>query len=275
MATDNVEVIVKMLKWSFRVLLLAVLIHAAPSGATSVTTDQSDLWWNANEPGWGIQMVQRDQAIFATIYIYSTGNTPTWYTALMNYQGNFVWTGDLYLSNGSWFGAVPYNPAAFLTQKVGTMTWNAPNIGSGTLSYSVNGVQVVKNLVRFQLAVDNFSGTYPAMAHLTTTGCTDPTQNGVSEGPVVLTVAQNGASFQMGLGEGTTVGCTVTGSLNQTGQFGSVNGQWTCTDGTMGSFNLAEMTVGANSISLRFSDTDTVSKCSDVGYMSGIRSRPN
>src|SRR5664279_3592704 len=100
----------------------------------------------------------------------------------MNYQGNFLWTGDLYLSNGSWFGAVPYNPAAFLTQKVGTMSWNAPNIGSGKLNYSVNGVQVVKNLVRFQLAVDNFNGTFPAVVHVTTSGCTDPTINGVTEG---------------------------------------------------------------------------------------------
>ena len=265
----------KSLMSSFRVLLLALLIHAAPSGATSVTTDQSDLWWNANEDGWGIQMVQRDQAIFATIYIYSTGNTPTWYTALMSYQGNFAWTGDLYLSNGSWFGTTPYDSAAFHSQKVGTMSWNAPNAGSGTLTYSVNGVPVVKNLVRFHVAVDNFNGTYPAVAHLTTTGCTDPSQNGVSEGVVVVTVVQNGASFQMTLGDGATASCTITGPLNQAGQFGSVNGQYTCIDGTMGSFSLSEMTVGTNSISMRFADTDTVSKCSDVGYLSGIRSRPN
>ena len=125
----------------FIALLLASSFVSAPARATADTTDQSDLWWNANEPGWGIQMVQRGQAIFATIYVYRTDNTPYWYAALLTYQGNYVWTGALNLSNGSWFGTIPYSVPAFSTQTVGTMTWSATFVESGTLSYTVNGVR--------------------------------------------------------------------------------------------------------------------------------------
>ena len=51
------------------VALLVALGLVRPAWATSWSNDQSDLWWNASENGWGIQFVQRGSTIFATIQI--------------------------------------------------------------------------------------------------------------------------------------------------------------------------------------------------------------
>ena len=251
-------------------LLFASVFASAPTGATTVTTDQSDLWWNPNESGWGVQMVQRDQAIFATTYVYDSNNVPHWYTALMNYQGNFVWTGDLYQSNGTYFGTVPYNPSAFVNQKAGTMTWNAPMENSGTLTYSVNGMQVTKSLTRFALATDNFGGTYLGAIHVVNSGCFNPALNGPVDAYGQLNVVQSGSSIQLvivGLSGGTI---TMVGNLSQAGQFGSVRGQMSASDGVSGSFSLSEMAVGMNGLTARLSSNGSTG-CSSVGHMGGIR----
>jgi hypothetical protein len=254
-------------------LALSVVCLSTPVPATSFTTDQSDLWWNANEPGWGIQMVQRDQAIFATIYVYYTDDTPYWYTSLMTYQGNYVWSGALNLSNGSWFGAIPYSVPAFSTQTVGTMTWTATFVESGTLTYTVNGVQVTKNLTRFHLASDNYNGTFFGGLHTDVTGCSNTANNISHQEFVDLAVAQTGSSFQMTLSDASTVTCTFPGSITQSGQFGIVNGQFSCTDGSAGSFRFFEMVVGINTVSGRVSTSNPANGCNATGYFGGIRSR--
>jgi len=78
--------------------------------ATSFTTDQSDLWYIPSESGWGMQLVQRDSVIFATLFVYGQNNQPTWYVSTMNYTSNLTWTGPLYATTGPWFGTVPFNP---------------------------------------------------------------------------------------------------------------------------------------------------------------------
>ncbi len=36
---------------------------------TAVTTDVSDLWWNPSESGWGMQLVQEGNFVFATVFV--------------------------------------------------------------------------------------------------------------------------------------------------------------------------------------------------------------
>src|SRR5438552_11226006 len=93
--------------------LFAIASVLCPVWATSFTTDQSDLWWNPAESGWGMQLVHRGSVIFATLFVYDQSNKPIWYVATLNYSGsNLVWTGDLLLTNGPWLGTVPFNPNA-------------------------------------------------------------------------------------------------------------------------------------------------------------------
>ena len=57
-------------------LLIAACCLSSSAQSTSFSTDQSDLWWNAAESGWGIQFVQRGAVIFATMFVYDQTNIP-------------------------------------------------------------------------------------------------------------------------------------------------------------------------------------------------------
>ena len=59
------------------VLLAAVSFLASPAYPASFSTDQSDLYYIPAESGWGIQLVQRGAVIFATMFVYGPGYTPT------------------------------------------------------------------------------------------------------------------------------------------------------------------------------------------------------
>ncbi len=257
----------------FGILALAFVLQSRLLLAAIPTSDQSDLWWSAGEDGWGLQMVERNNRIFATMYVYDSSGNPVWYTSLMDIQGNLSWTGDLYASTGSWFGAVPYVASSFHSQKVGTMTWTANDLVSGSLVYSVNGVPVSKSIARFSLAIEDFGGTYLGAAHLTNTGCTDPMKNGTAEAFATFIVTQSGSSFQLSFNPQTGSACTLTGTLTQAGRFGSVNGQYTCADGTLGTFVANGAAVGVNTFSTAFTTKDSVTGCGATGYLSGIRHR--
>jgi len=262
----------KPIRTVFWVLSLAFMLQSPPSLAVIPTSDQSDLWWTAGEDGWGMQMVERDNRIFATIYVYDSSGNPVWYTSLMDYKGTY-WTGDLNASTGSWFGAVPYLASSFHSQKVGTMTWTPNDLVSGSLVYSVNGVPISKSIVRFSLAIEDFSGTYLGAAHLTNTGCTDPSKNGTLEEFATFIVAQSESSFQLSFNPQTGTACTLTGTLTQAGRLGSVNGQYTCVNGTMGTFVADGAVVGINTFSTHFTTNDAVTGCSATGYLGGMRHR--
>src|SRR6478609_11035409 len=102
----------KSARFALRAVLLAMLIFTRATWGTSFSNDQSDLWWNASENGWGIQFVQRGSTIFATMFVYDAAGNPTFYVATMDgskANGVLTFTGDLFATHGSWFGAVPYN----------------------------------------------------------------------------------------------------------------------------------------------------------------------
>jgi hypothetical protein len=90
--------IVKPVRVLFAAILFATMSFAAPARATAFTTDQSDLWWDPAESGWGIQFVHRGSVMFATIFIYDQ-QVPIG-TRQRHLCRNLVWTGDLYLTNG-------------------------------------------------------------------------------------------------------------------------------------------------------------------------------
>src|SRR5271169_5883577 len=155
------------------ILLAAAHFLAPPAYATSFTIDQSDLWYIPAEQGWGMQLVQRGSFIFATLFVYGPSGEPTWYTAQMNYASGLTWTGPLYATTGTYFGA-PWDPAVSTITPVGTMTWTALTVDTGMLTYFVSGVTVVKNVVRQTLVLDYFGGFYIGGLHEDVTGCANP-----------------------------------------------------------------------------------------------------
>ena len=61
---------------SIALLLAAACIFGSPAHAAT-TTDISDLWWIPSESGWGVQFVQEELTIFATMFVYGPNGQPT------------------------------------------------------------------------------------------------------------------------------------------------------------------------------------------------------
>src|SRR5271169_256215 len=94
-----------LLKRLLPALILALLLLPLRAAAT----DYTDIWYLPSESGWGVNLVQADNVIFATFFIYGPGNVPTWYTAVLYSDSNGNFAGNLYSTVGTYFGA-PWIP---------------------------------------------------------------------------------------------------------------------------------------------------------------------
>lgn len=253
-------------------ILWVVSSALSPAGATSSTTDQSDLWWNPNESGWGMQLVQRGNVIFATMFVYDTTRTPIWYSATLNTSGNLVWSGDLYLTSGPWFGTVPFDPATVGLRKVGSLTWRPTSVSFGALAYSVDGVFVNKNLTRQLLVYDDFNGAYRGGTHEDLSGCFNPASIGSIEQNTTLNITQSGAAVTVSGAFGTGGFCIYNGALSQAGQMGQVDGSYSCNSGDSGSFTISEMQVTISGVTARLTADSSPSGCHVSGWLGGMRS---
>jgi hypothetical protein len=111
------------------------------------TTNYTDLWWNATESGWGINVNHQSDTIFATLFTYAPDGRDMWLVASgLVRQSNGSFTGALYRTTGPTFNAAPWTPIN-VTQ-VGTMTLTFGDASTGLLTYSFNGTSVTKTITR-------------------------------------------------------------------------------------------------------------------------------
>ena len=154
-------------------LLLASLplraVHAA-------NYDYTDSWYTPAESGWGVNFTQSDNFIFATFFIYGTGNVPTWYTAEMTWDGDSRFTGGLYRTQGTNFAA-SWNPADHPPATlVGTASFtpSTANNYQGTLTYTVAGVGTfAKAITRLPLTPILLAANYVGGQSGSYSGCSN------------------------------------------------------------------------------------------------------
>ena len=241
----------------------------SPYPKTSVTTDFSDLWWNPAESGWGMQLVQQDNVVFATVFVYATDGNPTWVTAQLTYNGGGVFTGPLYATTGPYFGGV-FNPANVGIRQAGSMTFTALSVQSGTVSYSVDGVSVSKQLQRQTLKADNYNGAYYIALNLTQSACSNPANNGSLTGALGISISQTATAMSMVWAFTTNDVCTYNGSYSQSGKFGRFSGPYSCTTGETGNMTFFEMTNRIGMLSGRLAGQSDTAGCAYTGRFTGI-----
>jgi len=250
---------------------LAALAISLPASATTYSTDYTDLWWNPNENGWGINLIQQSEVIFATMFVYGADNTARWYVASALSGSQTTFSGALYQTTGPYFGAA-FNPAAVGVTNVGTMTVNFSGPYNATLSYVVNGVSVTKQITRQTWRSNNLSGRYLGGLTANGTGCRT-----VANGPILifdnLNVTQNGNSVSMTVtyftGATTQGSCTFSGNYSPSGRIGSISGTWNCTNGTAGTFAMNQVDANPNGFNSVFTGSDQY--CNYNGYFGGVR----
>jgi hypothetical protein len=257
-------------------LILFVSMFTGRAGAASYSSDMSDLWWASpagSESGWGIQLVQRSATIFATMFVYGPDGAPTWYVATMiPTASQFTWSGDLYATTGPWFATVPFDPTRVAVRKVGTMAFASNTVFDATLSYTVDGAAVTKNITRETLVNENYNGHYGGLVHETVVTCADAARNGTFETAPILNIVQNDTSFTLERLPSNGSSCTYTGTLSQSGQMGDVQGNYRCSDGSAGIFRIVELQVTEIGMNGRFAFAATPpAGCQGLGWFGGTR----
>ena len=119
--------------------------------ADQLGTNYTDLWSNANESGWGLNLNHQGNVIFASLFTYDAAGVPTWLVMSGGArQSDGSYQGTLYRGTGPAFNTVPWHPATLAS--VGTMRLVFSGADAATLTYTFNGVSVTKSITRFAFA---------------------------------------------------------------------------------------------------------------------------
>lgn len=169
--------------------------------------DISDLWYNPNESGWGMNVIQQSNTSFATLFVYGANNSPVWYVApAVTYQSydsanlEFIHSGTLYQTSGPAFSAGSFNPALVGIREVGSLTLRSGlnplgnTLYRGRLTYTVDGVTVNKAVERQTWRMANHAGTYYGAIRTTWSGCSNASLNGEFNDYGMFTVTQSSAT---------------------------------------------------------------------------------
>lgn len=264
--------------------LLLGLAAALPARATPVTIDYSDLWWvGPAEDGWGMNVIQQGEIIFATFFVYGPDRSPHWYVApAMAATGaqpstGERFTGSLYETSGPWFGG-PFDPAQVQANVVGTatITFNTPE--SATLSYIVNGMAVLKAIVRQTFRANSVAGQYAGGMIAIASNCRTASDNGRVDilGSVTATHTDNNVAFQVDFvaGSGFAATCLFSGTHQPRGRLGNVaSGSFSCVVGGQqannGTFTMTALDAQRNGFHATFAGADQF--CTYNGRFGGTR----
>jgi lysyl endopeptidase len=121
------------------------------NGDRTASSNYQDLWWNPAESGWGLTIAQQGSTLFGLLYVYDSNGQALW---LSMSNGTLIaprtYSGELYIARGPAFNASPWGSVSL--RSVGMMTLAFNDGETGTLTYTVDGVQVVKSIRRTVLA---------------------------------------------------------------------------------------------------------------------------
>jgi hypothetical protein len=248
--------------------LAAALLWCAPR--TARAADYTDVWWIPAESGWGVNVIQSENLLFLTFFIYGSDNKPTWYTAQLTLDATGAYSGGLYLTSGTYY-ALPWNTGdAIPAQQVGSASFkpSSTNAYQATLTYVVNGVGTVTKAVERQgLTTINLGGTYTGGLAGAQTGCSNA---GTYRNTYDLQVSQTGAGATTFTFAFPTYSCTLSGTVALHGTQYTIDGAtYQCTGGFSSTANMSEIKATAQGIEGRWV-ASTGGGCTENAYFSAV-----
>jgi hypothetical protein len=247
---------------------LLVVLFLAGFTCPALATDYSDMWYLPQESGWGVNFTQNANVLFITFFLYDQNGKPTWYVAITYQNPDGSFSGTLYSTTGTYFGA-PWG--SYTATAAGTASFTPVNAYQGNLSYALTaGPTVTKSIQRQSLAAIDLTGNYTGGQAGAYSSCADSSQNGGYRDTFDLQVTQSAGVLTLifsynGLGES----CTFSGALVQNGQLFTVpSASYTCEDGLNTRASLSEIKQTSQGIEGTFSASG-VGGCREDAAFSG------
>jgi hypothetical protein len=128
--------------------VFAPLPDCEMGGSMPATPNFSDLWWNPNESGWGVNLQQQGNIVFATWFTYDANGKGQWLVMSDGESmGAMMWSGALYRTTGPAMGSTWDNSKVKLTP-VGQATVQFSDANNGMFMATVDGMTVTKSITR-------------------------------------------------------------------------------------------------------------------------------
>jgi hypothetical protein len=250
---------------------VAASLRAAPR--MDGTGWRNDIWFPPNESGWGLNVVEQGDTIFATLFVYDAQDRSHWFVASNLTQSGSAYSGPLFEQTGPPFSG-PFDRSKVTQRQVGTMTFDVRDANTAALTYTVDGVTVNKTVNRFAFRKNDVTGHY--VGHLQGT-VEDP--GGTSDDPVEITIDDSATGFSMQTIGLAAPSCTYSAPPAQ--QFGEqrfVSGTFTCNSGRTGTFDMLDIYVTFDGFTSRILHHNTAAPQGagiTIGHMEGARREAN
>jgi hypothetical protein len=256
-----------------RKIFAAAALFLTPSLPCAATfpADVTDLWWNPAESGWGVNMIQQSNVVFATFFVYGADGRARWYVASdMRGEGGggeqpALYRGNLYETNGPVVGAT-FDPTAVTRRLVGTVSFEYHRPNEGILTYTVDGTTVSKRVTRQTWALNEVAGDY--WVKLATRSSCSAGGLGMNALGRML-VRRSGSAVTLASEAGPWTVCQYSGTHSQEGRMARITGTYSCQDGSAGAFTLSEVEVTDMGLTARYQATDR--GCNIRGQFGGPR----
>lgn len=110
----------------------------------------SDLWWNPSESGWGVNLAQEGDIVFATWFTYDAAGNPVWYVMSDGERtapAAKSWSGAFYTTTGPSFASHWDNTKVTVTN-AGTASFAFTDASNGTFTATIGGQTITKSITR-------------------------------------------------------------------------------------------------------------------------------
>ena len=117
-------------------------------------TSYTGMWWNPQEPGWGLSLHQSvTHGLFGAWFVYGADGEPEWFTLQGGqWTSSTRWTGPVYRTTGPFFAGRDFDPRLVLYQAVGTAVLDfaqePASEGVARFSYAIDNIAVNKPITR-------------------------------------------------------------------------------------------------------------------------------
>lgn len=236
----------KILRAFYTAFVAFGLLVNTPAKATSY----QDMWWNPAESGWGLNLTQQGDTIFAIWFVYDATKRGTWFVSTCNLVDDRSCEGELYVTNGpAYVYTGVFDPKGVTETQVGSASFTFTDANHGTLKYSASGASVTKNISRFTYNAAPIAGAYWISGAGTATGCDASGTYDYRYDNSGMVLAINGSNLDFTFKMynesdwNAAFSCAASGPFAQYGRQIAFSAPYSCSDGSKGALAIRDLTI--------------------------------